>query len=502
MATTSKERETVLLVTPHPFSILPETRKSYLESPPKFSEKSQEELAFQYFQVWKAPRFSELKIPSYASGMAVACACGSFPAGIRGLPAAACPRDHPAPGQTTHISAGSSLCPRPSRPPSPAPRSPQSPRGAVQQRVFLPLPRWSRAKVRSGTPRLRPSLLPPAGRADRLRRTGIPGAGRHLLRGGRQVPAAQRGSLLPALPPPRTVPLPPPLPGPASRQREGRDPGAFTFILSGKRKKKANLGISLAVSEGLKRHREAPCRHSRRDGGAESADTAEPVRSQRGQGCGAARRSPAQPARGWSRASGGALPATACGAARRGAACAPYHGTWSAGWGGRELRQRLRGHGGGAVSPMVAAARGAPRSGARAAAAAGGCSAAPRRPPASAGHGAVRRVWLFPWGFRWRQVLSLSAPPAAGVIPAAAPGSAASTWWAGRGWLAGCQGRRHPGGSATAEFVKRPGPGGEHRRRAGAAARLEECSSGGCRRVPRGRPGVAVAVPRLPAGVT
>lgn len=111
-----------------------------------------------------------------------------------------------------------------------------------------------------------------------------------------------------------------------------------------------------------------------------------------------------------------------------------------------ELRRRVRGHGGGAASPMTGAARGAPRRG----------RAGPgraQRPPAALPPGgaaalseaaAARPGFAFPMGLRRPRVLSLSAPP----------------WRCCRrtGGGSGPRGRRHPRSAAAGS--ERLGPGG------------------------------------------
>lgn len=214
------------------------------------------------------------------------------------------------------------------------------------------------------------------------------------------MPAVQRGAArsnaeqcFPAAPLPRTAPLPPPLPGPGSRQRAGWESGAFAFILRAKGKK-SKTGNFPDRHRGFKRApggTPPPQQEKRR--GRERGDSGagkEPTRLGVRRAAAEPEPSPAQPSPGAGDAGRpGRLwtPILRSGAVR--SACSlPWN--MVRGGVGRELRRRLRGHGGGALSPMVSAAHGAPRRGARGAGAAGRDSAAPRRPPALGGRGAVR----------------------------------------------------------------------------------------------------------------
>lgn len=404
-------------------------------------------------------------------------AWAGFPAGPPGFPAAAgCLRDLPPPPNHC-ISADGTLCPAvPAAQPVSAARNPQG------ERLIAGFSRS--AKVRPGAPWVTPA-------ARRARRRGCAGprakhprscraapapdapCGAAGARGATRSSAEQCRAMLPRSSPASHRPAAPATPGPWFPAAGGMGIGRFCFHSKGKRKKKAKLGISPTVTAGLKGHRAAPRRHSRRSGGAGNAETAEPVRNQRGWGCGEPRqsRSPVQPGRRWRGASRAALDADP--AERRGAQCVLLtmeHGP-RGGWQGaapaapRSWWRRPLAHG---VRSPRSAAQGGERSwGGRA-----GFSSTP--PPACPG-GARRcqrrlrdgRAWLFPWGFRRRQVVSLSAPPTAAVLPAAAPGSAASARRSERRRPAGRQGRRYP-----------PSAAGEVRRASRAERRRPAAGSG------------------------
>lgn len=282
--------------------------------------------------------------------------------------------------------------------------------------------------------------------------------------------------------------------------------GRFYFHSEGKRgkKKAANLGISPAVTAGLKGHRAAPRRHSRRGGGGAggSAEAAEPVRSQRGRGgarSAAAERSAARPGRRWSGAPRAALPARGAerlrrGAARRGARSLPWNMVRGGGCQGaapaapRSWWRRRLAHG--ARSPRSAAQGGGREQPRRPAGA--------QRPPAARLPGgdaaAGRPGFAFPMGL----------PPAAGTFtfcsaggrgaPRRRPGlrglsAARRARAAGRPPGEEASPLRHRGGRRGSRAGRRgPAAGGDTPAGPGPGpgARPEERDSGGRRRDPRG----------------
>lgn len=175
-----------MLVTAHPFSKLPPTRKSPLESPKTFSQESREESLFQYFQTRKSPScFSRRKPPPAQAAWKRVPArprrapCGSPP------PPPAAPRG---PGRPARL------------------RSPQSPRGAVNEPALPPSAPPNPGGGAGGSAAGRRCRPPgegsgprrPEGEAARALRGTCPGRG---PRGGRcprsgaerRCPAAARG---------------------------------------------------------------------------------------------------------------------------------------------------------------------------------------------------------------------------------------------------------------------------------------------------------------------
>lgn len=201
------------------------------------------------------------------------------------------------------------------------------------------------------------------------------------------------------------------------------------------------------------------------------------------------KRSPAQPGRRWSGAARGALPSE-----RRGAVCAPYHGSWSA--------ERVAGSCAGGSAVMVAApsrpwwlqpagqrsGRGREES-----QRAGNDQQPPAACPPGEGIEALsdaaagRAGLAFPMGLRLAAVVSLSAPPAAAVLPAAGQGSVASARRAGRGRREGGRGRRRPRETASALRRRRgrQGAPGSGRRGGSGGGRLRRAASGSPRAGPQ-----------------
>ncbi|XP_063248177.1 collagen alpha-2(I) chain-like isoform X3 [Prinia subflava] len=170
-------------------------------------------------------------------------------------------------------------------------RSPQSPRGTGHSSSFRSVPlepcggaggRAVRAPSRErGSPGAAPHLLRARPRGSRC-----PGEGGRPGKVGAQGKAGAQGKWAPralgaarssasAAPPPRAVPLPLSFPTCPSRQQACREPDSFTFILRVKDGKKSKTGNFPGCHQGFKRHRAAPLRQSRRDGGTEGSETAE-----------------------------------------------------------------------------------------------------------------------------------------------------------------------------------------------------------------------------------